>query len=188
LHQILADPGAAEEDWLAACYEMEKHPNYKTFNSKPSSNWSDRKKLLQACTAIALIGMSAVMLVHNFTNHRPAPVLGHLPLPPAQIAPTADVDFGPFMANLQRQIKRNWYPPKSDITSKGMVAFKVARNGDISFIRIIKPGPSDAFDRAEVTAISNASPSFGPLPEGSPKDVDIQFTFDYNVFDRGNSN
>jgi hypothetical protein len=32
--------------------------------------------------------------------------------------------------------------------------------------------------------VENAAP-FRPLPAGAPEDVDIQFTFDYNVFGGG---
>jgi len=182
LQQILADPGASEEDWLAACYEMENHPHYKGIGSKPSAISSNLKRLLQSCAVIILVGISGVMVANNFTNSRHS----QLPPPPAQIAPAADVDFGPYMANLQRQIKRSWYPPKSNDTARAMVIFKVANNGEMSNLRISKPGPTEAFDRAALIAVRDASKSFRPLPAGSPKDVDIQFTFDYNVFDKAN--
>jgi TonB family protein len=182
LHQILADPGASEEEWLAACYEMEKHPNYQTLDRKRSSASGDIKRLLQTLTVLFLIGLSAVIVTNNFTNHRPAPIPTP---PPPQVVPAADVDFGPFMANLQRQIKHNWYPPKGELSSKSMAQFKVARNGDVSYIQITQSGASEAYDRAAMDAIRNASKGFGPLPEGSPATVDIQFTFDYNVFSKG---
>jgi len=188
LLKILADPGASEEDWLAACYEMENHPNYKPFDSKSSARASEVKRLMQACIVIGLIGMSGAMLAHNFTNHQPAPVRPQQPLPPAPLAPAADIDFGPYMGNVQREIKRHWYPPKGGTTLRNKVAFKVAKNGEVSSVRIIKPTASDAFDRAALTAVINASPTFGPLPEGSPKDVDIEFTFDYNTYNRRESN
>lgn len=35
-----------------------------------------------------------------------------------------------------------------------------------------------------MTAMQNASP-FAALPDGAPADVDIEFTFDYNVFHGG---
>ena len=175
LHQILADPGAAEEDWLAACYEMEKHPNYRGFESNGSKRAARGKKLLVACGVLALVGVSSLAILTGLTSaSKPA-------APPAQIAPVADVDFGPYMAKVQRQIKRNWYPPKSDITSSGKVIFKVAKNGEVSDLRILRPGPTAAFDRAALLAVTNASQSFDPLPDGSPKDVDIEFSFDYNV-------
>jgi TonB family protein len=185
LQQILADPGASEEDWLAACYEMESHPNYKGVNSKPSAISSDLKRLLQSCAVITLVGVSGVMVANNLSNSRPSPLPP--PPPPAQNA-QVQVDFGPYMANLQRQIKRSWYPPKADATARAKVIFKVAQDGEMSYLRMITPGPNEAFDRAALAAVRDASKSFRPLPVGSPKDVDIEFTFDYNVFDRAQVN
>ncbi len=185
LQQILADPGASEEDWLAACYEMESHPNFKGFDKKPSALSSDMKRLLCSCTVMVLIGVSGVMMANNFTNTRPATPPA---APPAPIAPAADIDFGPYMANLQRQIKRSWYPPKSDASARAKVIFKVAQNGEMSYLRMQIPGPNDAFDRAAMAAVREASKSFRPLPVGSPNFVDIEFTFDYNVFDRATFN
>lgn len=186
LQQILADPGASEEDWLAACYEMESHPHYKSIGSKPSAISSDFKRLLQSCAVIILLGVSGVMLANNLTNSRQSPLPP--PPPPAQIAAAQNVDFGPYMANLQRQIKRSWYPPKGDASARAKVIFKVAQNGEMSYLRMLIPGPNEAFDRAALAAVRDASQSFRPLPVGSPKDVDIEFTFDYNVFDRAQIN
>jgi TonB family protein len=39
-------------------------------------------------------------------------------------------------------------------------------------------------DQAALKAVENAAP-FRPLPAGAQDDVDIQFTFDYNVFAGG---
>jgi len=92
-----------------------------------------------------------------------------------------DVDYGPYMDDLQRRIKRNWFPPKGDESKRVVCMFKVHSNGEVTNIRISKPSDSKGANDAALTAIIKTAP-VRPLPSGSPPDVDIQFTFDYNVY------
>lgn len=48
-------------------------------------------------------------------------------------------------------------------------------------LRILKSGKTTKANDAALTAVLNASGSFEPLPLGAPDDVDIEFTFKYNV-------
>lgn len=98
--------------------------------------------------------------------------------------PQQDVDFGPYMAALQKAIKRSWFPPKGDETKRVVAIFQVKKNGDIGKLRIDKSSGVSRADQAALRAVRNASP-FQPLPDGSPPNVDIQFTFDYNVYKKG---
>jgi TonB family protein len=94
---------------------------------------------------------------------------------------TEEINFGPYMAELQRRIKRHWLPP-SDPQSKRVTArFTISSNGALSNLRLSIPSGSSIADQAALKAISNTAP-FPPLPEGSPESVDIEFKFDYNVF------
>jgi TonB family protein len=95
-----------------------------------------------------------------------------------------DVDFGPYMAELQRRIKRAWFPPKDARSKRVKVIFKVHRNGEITNLRLANSSGLTAADEAALKAIQTAAP-FHPLPAGAPVDVDIEFTFDYNVFNGG---
>ena len=95
-----------------------------------------------------------------------------------------DVDFGPYMADLQRRIKRAWFPPKGNESKRVVVVFKVHTNGTMSNLRIVTSSGVSIADQAALKAVQNAAP-FRPLPSGAPSDVDIQFTFDYNVFKGG---
>lgn len=98
----------------------------------------------------------------------------------------ADVDFGPYMADLQRRIKRQWFPPRAEESKRVRVVFKVASDGAISELKISESSNSEGADRAGLLAVSKAAP-FRPLPVGAPESVDIQFTFDYNVFGSGDN-
>lgn len=89
-------------------------------------------------------------------------------------------DFSAYMANLQRQIKRAWYPPKEGQTKKVKVMFKIHTDGSMTNLRLTLPSGSSISDQAALTAVQNAAP-FQHLPANSPDNVDIEFTFDYNV-------
>jgi TonB family protein len=96
----------------------------------------------------------------------------------------ADVDFGPYMADLQRRIKRQWFPPKGNESKRVVVVFKVHRDGQLSNLRLVTSSGVSIADKAALSAVENAAP-FRQLPTGASDDVDIQFTFDYNVFAGG---
>lgn len=95
-----------------------------------------------------------------------------------------DVDFGPYMADLQRRIKRAWFPPKGNESKRVKVVFKVHKDGQMTNLRILISSGLQIADAAALKAVENAAP-FRPLPDGAPNDVDIEFTFDYNVFNGG---
>jgi hypothetical protein len=101
------------------------------------------------------------------------------PTPPTLEAAN-DVDFGPYMANMQRKIKRNWFPPKANTSKRVVVLFTLSRDGTMNNLRTLTPDVSDSELSAAYTAVQ--STKFQSLPQGSPDSVDIEFTFDYNVF------
>lgn len=98
-------------------------------------------------------------------------------------APTlaTDVDFGPYMADLQRRIKKHWSPPKGSEKAKVVVTFNIGAMGELSELRIDRSSGALAADNAALAAVNNSA-SFRPLPSGAPPVVRIQFTFDRNLF------
>lgn len=95
-------------------------------------------------------------------------------------------DFGPYMRDLQRRIKRNWNPPKGNESKRVVLLFRVGKDGKLLSYSIHKSSGSTKVDQAALDALKLTSP-FRPLPPEFTGDfVDIQFTFDYNVF--GNTN
>lgn len=97
------------------------------------------------------------------------------------VAADPDVDFGPYMADLQRRIKKAWFPPRGQESRRVVVIFKIHSMGELSDLRIDRSSGVASADQAALTAVQNAAP-FRQLPAGAPSVVDIQFTFDYNVF------
>ena len=111
-----------------------------------------------------------------------------------------DVDFGPYMAEITRRIKRNWQPLRSDRSRKITVEFYVNRAGQLANERGEVVGPTENLadavkilqssgDRdADLTAIDSIrlSAPFNSLPPQEKADlVPIDFTFDYNVLNPG---
>lgn len=101
--------------------------------------------------------------------------------------PTADqaiVDFGPYMADVRRRIKRAWFPPNGHQADRVVVVFKIQKDGAMSNLRLDHSSGVAISDQAAQEAVLHASP-FRPLPLGASDDIDIQFTFDYNAFNGG---
>ena len=91
-------------------------------------------------------------------------------------------DFGPYMKELQRRIRANWDPPKGNESKRVVLLFKIAKDGRLLSCRVLKSSGLPNADTAAMNAVKATAP-FKPLPAGyRESSVDIQFTFDYNVF------
>ncbi len=91
-------------------------------------------------------------------------------------------DFGPYMRELQRRIKMNWDPPRGNESKRVVLLFKIARDGRLLKASVFKSSGVPSADKAALNAVELTAP-FKPLPVGfKGSNIDIQFTFDYNVF------
>lgn len=91
-------------------------------------------------------------------------------------------DFGPYMKELQRRIKMNWDPPKGNESKRVVLLFSIARDGRLLNVKVHRSSGLAAADKAALDAVKLTAP-FRPLPpDFKGNSVDIQFTFDYNVF------
>ena len=91
-------------------------------------------------------------------------------------------DFGPYMRELQRRIKMNWDPPKGNESKRVVLLFKIAKDGRLLSCRVNKSSGLPTADQAALKAVELTAP-FRPLPaDFKGQSIDIQFTFDYNVF------
>ncbi|HEY9683827.1 MAG TPA: TonB C-terminal domain-containing protein [Oculatellaceae cyanobacterium] len=92
-----------------------------------------------------------------------------------------EIDFGPFMAEMQRRIKRNWFPPRSAHSLHIVTVFKVDKDGHISDLKAETLSGVHEADEAALKAVTNTH--LPPLPAKAPSHVDILFTFDYKRVD-----
>ena len=91
-------------------------------------------------------------------------------------------DFGPYMRELQRRIKMNWDPPKGNESKRVVLLFKIAKDGRLLSCSVYKSSGLKSADDAALNAVRLTAP-FKPLPpDYKGQSIDIQFTFDYNVF------
>jgi len=112
------------------------------------------------------------------------PQAGARPAPITTVGAGEQPDFSRFMADLQRRIKQAWSPPKAPASANCVLVFNVHLNGEMSGLRVQRSSGIAAYDNAALKAVENAAP-FRPLPVGAKEAVDVQFTFDYNVFQGG---
>ena len=85
------------------------------------------------------------------------------------------------MNELQRRIKRAWRPPRGNESKRVIVNFRINKSGELSSLVIKNGSGFEPSDKAALLAVQSAAP-FARLPEGAPSSIDIEFTFDYNVF------
>ena len=178
----------------------------KVLHKQPAS-FEDRATLgdaqnAQGCLYGAYVEYSAALAVHNdpriaqklqdiekqASNCHDDDINGAFYVKMALRAPTpnqkgvaVEPDFKSYMAHLQRAIKRQWFPPTKQASKRTEVMFTVAQDGTLSNVRVSKSSGEADEDKAGLDALK-ALGQAQPLPPGSPPSVDIQFTFDYNVF------
>ncbi len=98
------------------------------------------------------------------------------------------VNFKPYMNNLEKQIKLNWKPPRFSESKRVVAFFKIQKDGTLVEPKIYKSSGNQNYDQKALAAIYASSP-FKPLPQNfNGSSVDIQFTFDYNIFGIKNYN
>lgn len=142
---------------------------------------SPRRVLVQSksryLTLAVLVSLGTAVSIPSLSFARDA-VNAPEPIKPAVVA-QIDVDFGPYMADLQKRIKKAWSPIKGTHSRHSKVSFKVHSDGSSSDLKMVKSTGDANADTLDLQAVADASP-FRPLPSGAPEVVDIEFTFDYH--------
>lgn len=92
-----------------------------------------------------------------------------------------DTYFSSYMRTMQKNIKANWHPPKDVQSKRVVVIFTISKHGKLLKYNILTSSGNDKMDSAAIEALKKTK--FEPLPNAYTKNsVDVQFTFDYNVF------
>ncbi len=95
-------------------------------------------------------------------------------------------DFGPYISELQRRIKRNWTPPSDEQDKRIVAMFTIGKDGRLLSLRIQTSSGVKIADDAALNAIRASAPFRSLPPNFRGNDIDVQFIFDYNVY-RGKS-
>lgn len=92
-----------------------------------------------------------------------------------------DFDFNGYLSEVQKKVKKNWFPPRGAESLSVTLKFKVLKDGSVKSIRLVKSSGVAAADDAAKLAVQNGAP-YPALPDSAGDSIDIKFTFDYNVF------
>jgi TonB family protein len=109
---------------------------------------------------------------------------------PIILSDTRGVDFGPYLARVIYNVRRNWYaviPESARLGEKGRVGivFEILKDGSVPQIRLVASSGSDPLDRAAIASIRASNP-FPPLPEEfTGKHLVLQFIYLYNLGGNG---
>lgn len=92
--------------------------------------------------------------------------------------------FSAYMRDMQRRIKLNWEPPKEDVSKNVTLLYSINKDGSLKRYSVLRSSGSRKMDKSAVEALKKAAP-FRPLPEDFKGEyVDVQFDFDYNVWEK----
>lgn len=90
-------------------------------------------------------------------------------------------DWTPYITELEKKIKKNWNPPRADVSNSVKTSFKLSKDGNLVKYDIVESSGKKSVDDAAIYAIKSAMP-YKPFPENAERDtVDIEFSFDYRV-------
>ena len=79
------------------------------------------------------------------------------------------------MADLQRRVRRAWFPPNKDYKT-AVVSLKIHADGEVSNLAIKTTSSDSIFDSAALRAIKDAAP-FRKLPDAWGNVVQLDLTF-----------
>lgn len=175
LLDVITDPHAGEQDWMSACNELERHNRRKERQEylARQDRGKGRNKTIAIVAAAILAIFATSFGLFSYVHMSQSST--------KSVRNEKNVDFGPYMAKLNREIKSHWHPPKSDVSKRIRVHFKVSKNGEISDIGFDRLSRDAEADAAALKSVIESMPSVPPLPEGAPESVDINFSFDYEL-------
>ncbi|MBN3871764.1 MAG: TonB family protein, partial [Nostoc sp. JL33] len=97
-------------------------------------------------------------------------------------ASSQNIDITFYLKQLQQQVKQQWLPEVSQSSRRTVLNFTVNRSGQLSNLQLAQTSGFSVTDQAALKAIQRAAP-FAPLPTGyTSNHIDIQFTFNINVY------
>jgi TonB family protein len=95
---------------------------------------------------------------------------------------TKGVEFGPWLRRFVAQIRRNWFIPYAAMSMRGrvVVTFFVHKDGRITDVQVLRPSPTDAFNRSAANAILASTPTMSLPPEYPDDRAFFTVTFYFN--------
>jgi len=103
------------------------------------------------------------------------------------VSDTLGVNFGPYLQDVLKSVKQNWYnlipeSARGPLKKKGkaLIEFKILKDGKVAGIKLVESTGDMPLDRAAWSGITTSGP-FPPLPvEFSGQYLGLRFSFYYN--------
>lgn len=96
-------------------------------------------------------------------------------------------EYDSYIKYLQKSIKKNWIPPLGEKSLRTILLFKISKDGQLLGCKVHQSSGNEAADKAAIIAVKKTAP-FEPLPKNVTDEIiDIQFTFDYNIYQPSNN-
>jgi TonB family protein len=92
----------------------------------------------------------------------------------------AGLDFSKYKEDVQRRLKRGWFPPRSSTSTSVTVRFSVLRSGEFTHPVVVKSNGDYMQNMAAIKAVNSAERA-RPLPVGSPPRIGLEIELAYNV-------
>ncbi len=97
-------------------------------------------------------------------------------------ASSQDIAITYYLNQLQQQVKQQWLPEVTESSRRTVLNFTINRFGQLSNLQFAQTSGFSVTDQAALKAIQRSAP-FAPLPTGyTSNHINIQFTFDINVY------
>ncbi|MCW5313511.1 TonB family protein [Nostoc sp. KVJ3] len=97
-------------------------------------------------------------------------------------ARSQDIDLTSYLNKLKQRVQQHWLPGISQSNRRTVLNFTINRSGQVSNLSIAQTSGFSVTDEVALNAIQRATP-FAPLPTGYSKNhINIEFTFDINVY------
>lgn len=91
-------------------------------------------------------------------------------------------DFGPFLKKMQKRVRQHWHPPQDTVDKTIVLFFTIRQDGRLGDISVKESSGFENADNAAIQAVKDAAP-FPHLPVGyKDSSINVEFTFDYNVY------
>jgi TonB family protein len=90
------------------------------------------------------------------------------------------VNLQPYLKDMEHRLSSAWSGARPQASGQTVVEFTLHANGQVSDVKVTKSSGVKAVDESAVEAVTKAS--LAPLPEGAPKELDVNFTFHLNVW------
>lgn len=97
-------------------------------------------------------------------------------------ASSQDIDLTSYLNKLKQRVQQQWLPGMSQSNRRTVLNFTINRLGEVNNLNIVQTSGFRVTDEVALNAIQRAVP-FAPLPTGYSKNyIDIEFTFDINIY------